>query len=228
MFQSRIRVLDPAITAGRAFRFGIWSRRRWWRPPANGVSSHSVEDFVRQAEGDDAAAHREDVRVVVLARQPRGEQVVAERGANAGDLVGGNLFALAAAAEHDAAVGASFDDRASDRHADGRIVDRRLAVGAVILDGVPEPLQRLLEVLFEEKPGVIGADRHAHPLILPMRSAAGVCPAQWPAGEFVPRGRVRVAPQTRSLRRSLRIREYSAERFQTRLAISVNWTALTP
>ena len=97
------------------------------------------QDLVGQAEGDDAAAHREDVGVVVLARQPRGVEIVAQRGADAGDLVGGDLLALAAAAEHDAAVGAAFGDRAADGDADRRIVDRRLAVGAVIVDGVPEP-----------------------------------------------------------------------------------------
>ena len=86
------------------------------------------EDFVGEPEGDDASAHREDVRVVVLARQPRGEEVVAERRADAGDLVGRDLLALSAAAEHDAAIGPAFDDRAADGDADRRIVDRGLAV----------------------------------------------------------------------------------------------------
>ena len=50
----------------------------------------------------------------------------------------------------------------ADGDADRRIVDRRLAVGAVVVDGVAEPLKRLLEMLFQEKAGVIGADRDAH------------------------------------------------------------------
>ena len=77
-------------------------------------------------------------------------------------LVGGDLLALAAAAEHDAAIGAPLGDRACDGDADRRIVDRRLAVGAVIVDDVPEPLQRLLQMLFQQKAGMIGADRDAH------------------------------------------------------------------
>src|SRR5258706_8098043 len=36
------------------------------------------EDFVREPEGDDASAHREHVRVVVLARQAGGIEIVAE------------------------------------------------------------------------------------------------------------------------------------------------------
>ena len=65
-----------------------------------------LEDLVGQAERDDAAAHREDIGVVVRAREPRHIQIVAERGADAGDLIGGDLLALTAAAEHDPAVGA--------------------------------------------------------------------------------------------------------------------------
>ena len=120
------------------------------------------QDFVGQAEGDDAAAHREDVGVVVLAREPRGVEVVAERGADAGDFVGGDLLALAAAAEHDAAVGAAFGDGAADGDADRRIVDRRFAVGAVIVDGVAEPRERLLQMFFEQEAGMIGADGDTH------------------------------------------------------------------
>src|SRR6185503_15549351 len=120
------------------------------------------ENFVREPEGDDPAAHREDIGVVVLARQARGVEIVAERGANAGDLVGRDLLALPAAAKHDAALGAPFGDRAADGNADRRIVDRCLAAGAVILDGVPEPRERLLQVFLEQEAGVIGADGDSH------------------------------------------------------------------
>ena len=50
--------------------------------------------FVGQPEGDDAPSDGEDVGVVVLARQPRGVEIVAERGADADHLVGGDLLAL--------------------------------------------------------------------------------------------------------------------------------------
>src|SRR5438128_2336388 len=51
------------------------------------------EDLVGQAEGDDPAAHGEHVGVVVLAREARRIQVVAERGADAAHLVGRYLLA---------------------------------------------------------------------------------------------------------------------------------------
>ena len=110
----------------------IWATRRSWRPPSNGVASQSSRISVGQPVGDDAAAHGQHVGVVVLAAQAGGEEVVAQRGPHAVDLVGGDLLALARAAEHDAAVGLARDDGAADRGADRRVVDRLGAVGAEV------------------------------------------------------------------------------------------------
>src|SRR4051794_5225801 len=64
-----------------------------------------LEDLVGDARrGDDPPAHGQDVGVVVDAREPGGEQVVAQRGACPPHLVGGQLLALSAAAEHDTLV----------------------------------------------------------------------------------------------------------------------------
>jgi len=120
------------------------------------------QDLVRQTERDDAAAHREDVGVVVLARQPSGKKIVAEGRANAPHLVGGDLLALAASAEDDATVGAALDDRAPDTGADRRVVHRRFAVSPMIVDDVSEALERVLQMLFEQKSRVIGTDGDAH------------------------------------------------------------------
>ena len=54
------------------------------------------------------------------------------------------------------------DDGARDVDADRRVIDRRLAVGPVIVDDVSDPLKRLLQMLFQQKAGVIGADSDAH------------------------------------------------------------------
>ena len=96
------------------------------------------------------------------ARQARRVEIVAERRADARDLVGGDLFALAAAAEHDPAIGAALGDGTSDAEADRRVVHRRFAVGSVIVDGVAQARERVLEVFFQQKARVIGADRDAH------------------------------------------------------------------
>jgi hypothetical protein len=139
----------------------IWSRRRWWRPPSNVVSSHTARISSRGRRRRCGRRARARWRRCAP-RQPRGVEVVAERGADAGDFVGGDLLALSAAADHDAAVGAALGHGPPDRQADRRIVHCRFAVGAVVVDGVPEALQRVFEMFFEQESRVIGADRHPH------------------------------------------------------------------
>jgi len=125
-------------------------------------SQPQFENLVGQAEGDDAGPDRENVGVVVLAREARGVEIVAERRAHAAHLVGGNLLALPAAAEHDAAIDAAIDDGAADGEAERGIVDRLFAVGAEVVDAVPEPRQGVLQMFFQRKAGVVGADGDTH------------------------------------------------------------------
>jgi 23S rRNA (cytosine1962-C5)-methyltransferase len=120
------------------------------------------QDFVGEAERDDAPAHRQDVGIVVLAREPRRIEIVAERGADAGDLVRGNLLALPAAAQDDAALGAAFGDRTTYPDADRRVVHRFLAVRAVIVHAVPQLRERLLQVFLQYEARMVGANRDSH------------------------------------------------------------------
>ncbi len=130
------------------------------------------QDLFGQTERDDTTAHREHVRIVVRARQARRVEVVAQRGANPDNLVGGDLFALSAAADHDAAIGAPLGDGSCDGEADRRVVDRLFAVRAMVVDRVPEMLQRAFEMFFERKAGVIGTDGDTHHVTIPERRTA--------------------------------------------------------
>src|SRR4029453_15554980 len=89
-------------------------------------------------------------------------EIVAQRRAYASHFVGGDLFALAAAAEHDAAIGNATSDRAANRKANRRIVDRRFTVGAVIVHRVAKPRQGLLEVFLQDEARMVGANRDSH------------------------------------------------------------------
>jgi 23S rRNA (cytosine1962-C5)-methyltransferase len=120
------------------------------------------DDFIRQTERDDPAAHREHVRIIVLAGQSRRIEVVAQSRADPGHLVRGNLLSLAASAEHDAAIGRARGDGARHRQADRRVVDRFLAVRSMVVDAVAEPRERLFEMLLQHETGVVGADGDAH------------------------------------------------------------------
>ena len=78
-------------------------------------------------------------------------------------LVGGDLLALAAAAEHDAAVGLAADDGPADRGADRRVVDRLLAVGAEVdRPRGPARVSVADQVLLEREAGVVGPDGDPH------------------------------------------------------------------
>ena len=82
----------------------ILSTRRWWRPPANGVSRKMRTRATATSAGEHAGAEREDVGVVVLAREAGRLRVPRGRGPDARDLVGGHRHADAGAADEDAAV----------------------------------------------------------------------------------------------------------------------------
>src|SRR5437867_3568451 len=71
-----------------------------------------------------APAQGQHVRVVVLAREPRGLLAGHHRRAHPGDLVGCNALADSAAPQHDAAVGLAARHHLSDRKAEVGIVHR--------------------------------------------------------------------------------------------------------
>src|SRR4051812_21878642 len=89
-----------------------------------------VDDRKGERLAEQTTAEREHVGIVVLARQARRRLVVAQRGARAVHLVGRDLLALAAAADDDAELGVTTDDRPRRRRAEHRVVDGFLAVGA--------------------------------------------------------------------------------------------------
>ena len=105
------------------FESVIWATRRAWRPPSNAVARNVARISSARPTPTTRAPMRQDVGVVVGPGEPGRVQVVAERGAHAVDLVGGELLALAAAADDDADLGVAVADRAPDRRADRRVVD---------------------------------------------------------------------------------------------------------
>ena len=110
----------------------IWSTRRAWRPPSNSVARNRSTISSARPTPTTRAPIDSTLASLCGAGHARGVEVVAQRGADAAHLVGGELLALPAAAEHDADVGLAVADRAADAGADRRVVDRLGRVGAVV------------------------------------------------------------------------------------------------
>ena len=91
-----------------------------------GLTELGVEERLDEIPGDGGpdrpSAHAEDVEVIVLDTLLRGEVVVDERRADAGDLVGADRRANAAAADCHAAFYVSRDDGLRERHDEVGIV----------------------------------------------------------------------------------------------------------
>src|SRR3546814_18742198 len=85
--------------------------------------------------------------------------------------------ALARAAEHDAAVGLSPDDRTPDGGAVRRVVDRLCGVGAEVDHLVTGPLELCREVDLQLEPGVVGSDGDLHPVPSMSRWSPTAAPA---------------------------------------------------
>jgi hypothetical protein len=135
-------------------------------PRVEGRRKPHLDDLVSQWGREDPGAQREHVRVIVAAGEPGREEVQAQRRANAGDFVRGDLFPLAAAADHDSAIHLPGHDRSTDGRTDPRVVDRSVAVGSEVANLVAKSLQRPLQVLFETIPRVIRTDGDAHARIV--------------------------------------------------------------
>ena len=154
--QASVRDVQGQKSASRAMS---WSTRRAWRPPSKSVDRKVVTISSASPSPTTRAPDREHVGVVVFAGHPGGVEAVAERGAHATDLVGGELFALPAAAR-----GRCRRRRAPSRTVRptpaqiGGIVDGFGRVGALVVDVESLSEQHGHEVLFEFVPGMVRAD----------------------------------------------------------------------
>ena len=119
-------------------------------------------NFVGQTERDDATAHGENVRIIVLARHARCIEVVTEGRPYATNLVGRHLFTLTAAAKYDSAVDASVGNGAGDIGADRRIVNRMIREGSAIVDIVAKTRQRRHQMFLQRETRVVRTDRDTH------------------------------------------------------------------
>src|SRR5579871_1388900 len=93
----------------------------------------NLHDFERQFLGNHSLSDRDNVGVVVFAREPRRLEIPAERAANSAHLVRHDRFAVARAAQHDAALALAARHRLRGRTNEQRVIDGLVAVRAEIV-----------------------------------------------------------------------------------------------
>ena len=133
-------LIDTALMAA-AFEFGC---------------QEDGHDLLSEAEPDDSGTDTEHVGVVMCPGHARGVQVVAQCRTYPMDLVGGQLFTLAAATHHDPEVGLTVADDAANGGTELRVITACRAVGAHIRDVMTLTGEQLCEVRLQLVSGVIG------------------------------------------------------------------------
>ncbi len=120
------------------------------------------DEFHREFFANDPGSDAEHVHIVVLDSLVCRVRVVTHAGANAGDFVGGDADAHAAATKKDAAVGVTGENRFSDFAGKIGIIDGAIAVGAAIDDRMPRGFDDHPQACFQRKPAVIAPQRNLH------------------------------------------------------------------
>src|SRR5580700_1448319 len=151
---------DFAEAVGRALQLGRAERGILICGSGVGVcvAANKMPGFL----ADDARTHHQDIHVVVLDALMSRVVIVAHAGADAGHFVGGNANADAAAADEDAAFGASQLESAADSLGEISIVGGLGVERAKIDDVVTEPLQIATDFLLEGITCVICSDGELH------------------------------------------------------------------
>src|SRR5215210_8219344 len=122
--------------------------------------AHEVE---RELRADHLGAEAEDVHVVVLDALVRGVRVVADRGADPGDLAGRDGGADPRAADEDAAFGVPADHRVAELARLVRVVDPLCIRVRTEVDGlVPERVQLLQHPLAQLDAAMVERDGDPH------------------------------------------------------------------
>lgn len=110
-----------------------------------------------------AAADGDDVGVVVLTAELSGLHAPGQDGADALDLVRGDLLPVAGAADHDAEAALVRGGLLRGAEAEGRVVVHGVVdVGATVDGLVAVVLEPVHEVVLELKAGMVGSEVHAH------------------------------------------------------------------
>ncbi len=127
-----------------------------------GGGEEDVHDLEGGGKVDHALAKRKDVGVVVETGEASGFEIPAEAAADAAHAIGGDGFAIAGAAEDDAALECACCDGFGDRTDEARVIYGGGGVGAEVFYFMTCVSEVLEDGLLVEIAGMIGADGDFH------------------------------------------------------------------
>src|SRR5271165_2174945 len=164
MHRGRIRILcfRGLDKDARLERFDFAETAQMTRGPGKLRAQKRFDEFLSQFFSYDARADDQNIEVVVFHALPRGAGVVANAGADAGNLVGGHSHAHAAAVEEDAAVGLAFGYGVRDEFGEVRVVRGIFVEGADVENVMAERAYHVAHFAFERETRVVGTDDDAH------------------------------------------------------------------
>lgn len=125
-------------------------------------TEEGLDEFDGDGLADDPGADAEDVHVVVLDPLVGGVVVVADAGADAGDLVGGDADADAAAADQNAAVGPTSNNDLANFAGEVGVVDGAVGVCPAVDDGMARRGDEGSDSVLEREAAVIAAESDVH------------------------------------------------------------------
>ena len=130
-----------------------------------------IDEFMSEGGSDDARAEDEDVHIVMLDALVGRVRIVGESGADAGDFVGGNGGADAAAADEDAALGFTAEHFGGKGLGEVGVVDGVSGIRSGVDWLITFGAEVFDEVLLESETGVVGSNGDFHGFRLAGRRA---------------------------------------------------------
>jgi hypothetical protein len=124
------------------------------------------DQLVSEFDTDHPRTHHKHVHIVVFDALVGGIRVMAQAGADAGDLVGGHGSADARPAHNDASVSPARTDRVPDGRREIRVIHRCRAVCAAVQRFVGQATHKRKQSLFQFKTRMIRPKCDAHGSIL--------------------------------------------------------------
>ncbi len=131
--------------------------------PATELGGHpGFHDLAEEHFSDLVAGEAQDVGIVVVARDVGAQLVMAQSGADAPDLVGGDAHPQARGADEDRAIDPFLGDRLGRHIGEIRVIDRRHVIGSDVHAFMPHLADDRHDELLGAEAAMVAPDGYFH------------------------------------------------------------------